>query len=209
MHTSNDAPLRMQVAPVKCVQRIWVGQGCTVDKKPAKGTWVQTERKAHEAWADLIQKHSVAASLMHRLVSQMDRRGAVIISQKTLAEMMGLHRNTIGRAIKVLERDNWIETVRLGAETGGVKAYLVNRRVAWADKRENQRFAAFDARVVVSAAEQPSETLRERPELRQLPRAGEYQLPTGDGSTPPSQPILGGMEPDLPATDTESDVAGV
>lgn len=179
-------------------------QGCTVDKKPAKGTWVQTERKAHEAWATLIQKHSVAASLMHRLVSQMDRRGAVIVSQKTLAEMMGLHRNTIGRAIKVLERGNWIETVRLGAETGGVKAYLVNRRVAWADKRENQRFAAFDARVIASANEQPPEALERREPLQQLPRAGEYQLPAGDGLEPPSQPALGGMDPDLPATAGDS-----
>lgn len=178
-----------------------------MDKKPAKGTWVQTERKAHEAWSSLIQRHSIAASLMHRLVSQMDRRGAVIISQKTLGEMMGLHRNTISRAIKVLEQENWIETVRLGAETGGVKAYLVNRRVAWADKRENQRFAVFDARVIVSANEQHPEALEKRGPLQQLPRAGEYQIPAGDGLEPPSQPVLGGMEPHLPSTgDRQTDI---
>lgn len=171
-----------------------------MDKKPTKGTWVQTERKAHEAWDSLIQKHPAAARLMHRLVANMDRRGAIIVSQRTLAEMMGMHRNSISRAIKTLENDNWIETVRLGAETGGVKAYLVNRRVAWADKRENQRFAAFDAKVIVSAKEQPSKALEQREPLQQLPRAGEFQLPSGDGLEPPSQSVLVGMEPNLPVT---------
>ncbi len=178
-----------------------------MEKKPAKGTWVQTERKAHEAWDALIQKHPAAARLMHRLVANMDRRGAVIISQKTLAEMMGVHRNTIGKAVKALEIDNWIETVRLGATTGGVKAYLVNRRVAWADKRENQKYAAFDARVIASANEQEKKNFKVKEPLKQLPRTGEYQLPDGEGMGPPSQPILKGIEPDLPATaDSDGDI---
>lgn len=125
------------------------------------------ERKAHEAWGILIQKHPAAARLMLRLVANLDRRGAVIVSQKTLVEMMGVHRNTVGKAVKALEAGNWIDTVRLGAETGGVKAYLVNRRAARADKRENQKYTDFDARVIAAVSEQPSENLKAR---RQLPR---------------------------------------
>lgn len=172
-----------------------------MDKKLVKGTWVQTERRAHEAWDLLIQRHPTAARLMHRLVANMDKQGAVIMSQRTLAEMIGVHRNTIGKAVKILEADNWIETVQLGGTAGGVKGYLINRRVAWADKRKNQQFAAFDARVVVSASEQTSKILEDRPPLRELPRAGEFQLPSGDGMPPPSQPTFDGMEPDLPSTD--------
>lgn len=165
------------------------------------GTFVQTERKAHELWDELIKEYPAAARLMHRLVALMDRRGAVVVSQKTLAELLGVHRNTVGKAVKVLEKHNWIDTTQLGATTGGVKAYVVNRRVAWADKRENQRFAIFDARVVVSAAEQPAESLEHKSQpMIELPRAGEYQLPGGDGSIPPSQPAIEGLEPDLPAT---------
>lgn len=168
-------------------------------EQSVKGTWVQTERKAHEAWAILIGSKPKAAQLMHLLVANMDRKGAVVASQKTLAEMMGCSVATVKRSLKALTDDNWLDVARIGSERGGVNAYLVNRRVAWADKRENQRYAAFDARIIVSASEQDPATLEATEPLRQLPQLGETQLPTGDGVDPPSQPSLDGMEPDLPA----------
>lgn len=164
-----------------------------------RGTWVQTERKAHEEWAALIGKKPKAAQLLHLLVANMDKRGAVIVSQKVLAEMMGVHRNTVTTAVQVLEFGNWIDSVRIGSEKGGVKAYMINRRVAWADKRENQRYAAFDARVIASSTEQDFNVLESRAPLRQLPNFGEIQMPVGDGLPPPNQPSIEGLEPDLPA----------
>jgi DNA-binding MarR family transcriptional regulator len=174
-------------------------------KTKVKGTWVQTERKAHEAWAVLIGSKPKAAQLMHLLVANMDKSGAVVVSQKVLAEMMGVTTMTVKRSVKVLKGDNWLDVVRVGSERGGVNAYLVNRRVAWADKRSNQRFAAFDARIIVSASEQDQESLEAFDEpLRKLPRLGEDQLPTGEGLQPPSQPSFDGMEPDLPSTVTDN-----
>ena len=40
----------------------------------------------------------------------------------------------------------------------------------------------------------------EGPTLQRVPilRAGEMQLPTGEGEDPPSQPSIDGLEPDLP-----------
>lgn len=175
-----------------------------MDQKPPRGTWVQTERKAHENWALLVRENPKAAELLHLLVANMDRRGAVVISQRVLGEMMGVHRNTVGKAIKILISNNWIDAVRIGSEKGGVKAYLVNRRVAWGDKRENQRFAAFDARVIVSSDEQDGSVDEKREPLRQLPRLGEIQLPSGEGLEPPSQPFLDGEEPDLPVIEGDS-----
>lgn len=166
-------------------------------KSNARGTWVQTERKAHEAWDLLIKQNGTAARLMHRLVSLMDHRGAVVVSQKTLGEMLGVHRNTIGTSIRVLEAGNWIETVQIGGKTGGVRAYFVNRRVAWADKRENQRYATFDARIIASTDEQDPGFTQKTENLIQLPRVGEFQIPHGENA-PPSQPALPSMEPDLP-----------
>jgi DNA-binding transcriptional regulator YhcF (GntR family) len=168
-----------------------------------RGTWVQTERKAHEAWAALIGKQPKAAQLLHLLVANMDKRGAVIVSQKVLAEMMGVHRNTVRTAIQTLESGNWIDSVRIGSEKGGVKAYIINRRVAWADKRENQRFAVFDARVIASSTEQDFNVLDSREPLRQLPNFGEIQMPVGDGLPPPNQPTFEGLEPDLPAVGSD------
>ena len=168
----------------------------------ARGTWVQTERAAHEAWAGLIGRKPKAAQLLHLLVANMGRDGAVVTSQATLAALMGVSVNTVKRSLTVLGAENWVDIVRVGSERGGVNAYVVNRRVAWADKRSNQRYAAFDARILVSTDEQDASTIAvDRPNLRQLPSLspGDLQLPAGDGLKPPNQPSFDGLEPDLPS----------
>ena len=59
--------------------------------------------------------------------------------------------------------------------------------------------AAFSARVLADPDDQDQVTL-EGPTLQRVPilRAGEMQLPTGEGEDPPSQPSIDGLEPDLP-----------
>jgi len=175
-------------------------------EKQVQGTWVQTERKAHEAWAVLIGSKPKAAQLMHLIVANMDRKGAVVVSQHTLAELMKCSIPTVKRSVRALREDNWLDVARIGSERGGVNVYLVNRRVAWADKRDNQKYAAFDARILLSASEQDQLNLETKGPLRQLPQMGlgEVQLPAGAGIEPPSQPSLDGMEPDLPSIVTDN-----
>ncbi len=163
-----------------------------------RGTWVQTERKAHEGWAKLIRSSPKAAELLHVLVANMDKKAAVVVSQKVLAEMIGASVPTVKRAITVLQEGNWVDVVRVGSERGGVNAYVVNRRVAWADNRENQRYAIFDARIITSANEQDRDVMGVQEPLNQLPNFGEFQMPVGDGLPPPNQPTFDGLEPDLP-----------
>ncbi|WP_219818022.1 helix-turn-helix domain-containing protein, partial [Pseudomonas aeruginosa] len=103
------------------------------DLSGVRGTWVQTERAAHEAWAGLIGRQPRAAALLHLLVANMDRSGALVASQATLASLMGVSVATVKRALIVLTDECWIDVVRVGSERGGVNAYVVNRRVAWAD----------------------------------------------------------------------------
>lgn len=166
---------------------------------PPKGAWVQTEREAHEAWARLLRQSPRAAELLHLLVARVGRHNAVIISQKTLAELMGRSRDTVKRAVMELRAGRWIEVRQIG-DRGTVNAYILNDRVAWQGKRDGIRYSLFSAQVVVSEAEQPDE-IDEQPALRSVPTLypGERQLPTGDGLPPPSEPSLPGFEPDLPS----------
>ena len=172
-----------------------------------RNTWVQTERAAHEAWARLITRAPMAARLAHVLVANMDTTSnAVVASQATIGELMGgVHRNTVRKAIQVLEAERWIEVLQIGGK-GGALAYVVNSRVAWGQSREAIRHAAFAARVLVSSSEQ-TESVDERPPLRQIPvlLRGERQLPSGPSGEPPSQPALDGLEPDLPSLNDEPD----
>ena len=163
-----------------------------------QGTWVQTERKAHEAWARLIARKPRAAELLHLLVANMGRQNAVVVSQKTLAKLMTVTDRTVRTAITDLVAEKWIQVVKMNGP-GTVSAYVVNDRVAFGERRENLRFSLFSATVMADAEDQDTPTL-DSTELRRIPvlYAGERQLPTGPGEDPPAQPTLDGMEPDLP-----------
>ena len=167
---------------------------------PAKrppGTWIHTDREAHEAWA-LLAKKPAASAVMHILCAHLGDHNAVVISQETIAKLCKLSSRSVRRAIMDLIEGNWIEVRQIGA-TGQTNAYVVNDRVAWHGAREGLRYSLFSATVVVSEEQQPdrAELGRQKP-LRRLPRIGEQQLPSGPGLPPPSQPYLDGLEPDLP-----------
>ncbi|WP_249198290.1 replication/maintenance protein RepL [Gluconobacter kondonii] len=168
--------------------------------RKATGSWVQTERAAHEAWSTLMGQAPQAARLMHLLVARVGDHNAVVISQKALAELMGVTDRTVRTAVKILQAGNWLEVRQIG-DRGTVNAYVLNDRIVWTGPRDGIRHSLFSAAVVVSSAEQPDkDALDNQPPLRQLPSiyAGERQLPTGPGLPPPSQPSLDGLEPDLP-----------
>lgn len=169
-----------------------------------RGTWVQTERAGHEAWAALTAQAPRAAQLMHILVQHMDKQGALIISQATLAKLMETSVATTKRAIAILTKHNWIQTISVGGQRGGTLAYVVNSRIAWADKRDNLQFALFNARVLVSTEDQAD--LGDA-KLKQLPTMedGDIQLPAGPGMDPPAQESLEGMLPDMPSIPTATD----
>lgn len=171
------------------------------------GSWVQTERKAHEAWAALLRESPRAAEVLHLLVARVGEHNAVVVSQQTLAGLMGRSVDTVKRALAVLRAGRWIEVRQIG-DRGTVNAYVLNRNVVWSGARDGIRYALFSASVVVSDQEQPDrELLDQREPLRTLPTLypGERQLPTGDGLPPPSQPSFPGLEPDLPAVHMETD----
>ena len=162
------------------------------------GQWVQTERKAHEAWAKLISRKPRAAELLHHLVAQMGEQNAVVIPQKVLAQLMGRSVPTVERAVRDLAAERWIQVVRIGK--GKEAAYVVNDRVAWGQPRDQLRLSVFSATVVASLEDQDTASL-DHVDLRRIPTLfpGERQLPVGDGEPPPSQPSFDGLEPDLPS----------
>lgn len=158
-------------------------------------TWVQTERKAHEAWGRLTIRSPRAAAVMHHLVANMGHQNAVVIAQKTLAKLVGCNARTVQRALDDLVEDNWIQVVQIG-QHGTVNAYVVNSMVAWGEARDQiGRLSVFHATVVADAEDQKPETL-ERSDLRKLPiiYPPEEALPHGEGE-PGAQPSLPGFEP--------------
>jgi hypothetical protein len=132
------------------------------------------------------------------MVAHMDKRAALVASRDTLAELAKCSVATVKRSVADLKAGRWIQTVQMGGK-GGVNAYVINSRVAWADERKHLAFAAFSATVIASAVEQ--DTPYDETPLRRIPTLypGERQLPVGPGEPPPTQAELTGMESDPPA----------
>lgn len=176
---------------------------------PKPGQWVQTERKAHEAWANLIARKPRAAILLHHLVAQMGHQNAVVASQKTLAKLVRCSLRTVQYAISDLVSERWIQVVKLNGP-GTVSAYVVNDRVAWGQPRGEMVLSVFSATVVADQDDQDPATM-DSTDLRRIPTLypGEQQLPSGPHEDPPSQPCLPDMEPDLPFLEAqETDLQG-
>ena len=169
-------------------------------RREPRGTFVQTDRASHEAWARLSVQRPAASAILHLLAASVGNGNAVVVSQKIIAKIIGVTDRTVRSAIADLEAGNWLQVVKIGA--GRECAYVLNDRVVWADKRDNLRMSRFSAEVIADAKDQSEVTLSGEA-LRRLPRLhqGEDQLPGGPGLPPVSQPFLGGMEPDLPAID--------
>ena len=178
----------------------------SIATRPA-GTWVQTERVAHERWALLAVNHPRASGLLHVILANMGRHNALVASQRTLARLAKCSRATLQRSLEVLREGNWVEVRQIGP-TGTANAYIVNDRVAWSSNRDGIRYSLFSAAIVVSDEEQPDrDELGAQPSLQHIPSltAGERQLPTGPGLPPPSSPALPGMELDLPTKQPPDD----
>ena len=96
----------------------------------------------------------MAHEILYYLVEHMGRTtNAVVCSRNVLAEVTGCSIATVGRAIRVLKDDNWIDTVKIG----NASAYCVNERAFWQAGRNQRQYAVFSATVIAAASEQDSD----------------------------------------------------
>lgn len=113
--------------------------------------FVQVSRQYLKQMRSLARKSPLAHEILYYLVEHMGRTtNAVVVSYATLCEVMTVSRPTVGRAIKLLKEDNWIDAVKIGNAT----AYCVNARVFWQAGRHQKKYAIFQATVIASESEQ-------------------------------------------------------
>lgn len=134
---------------------------------PQEGRSVMVDRDAQEAWTALLVKSKMAAIVLHYLVSKKGHVSAIVISQKTLGEVLGVSQKTVQRAIATLVEDRWVTVVQLNG-AGTSSAYIVNDQVAWRKDSNSVELSIFEATVVADKADQNDRTLTNC-ELRVLP----------------------------------------
>ncbi len=113
--------------------------------------FVQVSRGYLQQMRQLARKSPIAHEILYYLVENMGRTtNAVVVSYQTLGEVTGVSRPSVGRAIKLLKDDNWIDTIKIGNAT----AYGVNARAFWQSGRNQKKYAVFSATVIASESEQ-------------------------------------------------------
>lgn len=141
----------------------------------------------------LTAKSPIATRILLFLTERMTRQNAIVVSQPTLAEIMGCNVSTVYRAIQILQKDNWLQIVKIGQANG----YLINSRVVWRS-HQNKRFGYFNAEVIASETEQSQtiEELETQP-LKHIPnvKVGEMMISDDADLPPPDQRDL--IEPDF------------
>lgn len=163
-----------------------------LDAKQTMGrpiTWAQIQLDALERLQLLTREHPKAAELMMCLIRHMKpgSGGVVVVSRKTMCELLGASMPTVERALRVLISDGWVQRMRIGS----AHALAINDRVAWVGPRGDMQHAVFSATVIASRSEQDAIALSPPP-AKQVPiiERGEQPLPVGPGLEPPAQPDL-------------------
>jgi len=150
--------------------------------------FVQVTRGYLAEMRKLQDKSPMALSVLLFLTERMTRQNAIVISQPTLAEILGCNPSSIYRAINLLRKENWVQVVKVGQANG----YLVNSKVVWRSHQE-KRYGYFNAEVVVSETEQV-QTIEEleNQTLKHIPnvKVGEMMISDNADLPPPDQKDL-------------------
>ena len=154
--------------------------------KPDVKDFVQYTRGHLKDLRSLARRSPAAWQVFTLLTERMNKSNAIVISQATMAQILGYTRTTINSAVKLLERECWVQVVKIGQ----VNAYMINTKVVWRDHSgSGKRYAGFFAQVVAGEDEQshPIEDwdnveLRHVPVLMpgELPIIGNEELPPPD-----------------------------
>lgn len=142
-----------------------------IAERRGKTNWsfVQVSKKDINALATLSLEAPKAHFVLWKLVGEMNRQNALLVSQDTLKKLTGLSRPTLQRAVAVLRDRKWISTTKVGT----TNVYHVNSSVFWQARAEG-KFATFSAQVIADWEEQDEQTKAEpAPNLRHMPTVEE------------------------------------
>lgn len=150
--------------------------------------FVQLTRGYLKDLRELAKRSPAAHQILWLLTERMNKTNAVVMTHKTMGQILGYSPATIYRAVGLLAEEKWVQIVKIGTAHG----YIVNSKLVWRD-RDGKRYASFYAEIITSEDEQahPIEDWDEI-ELRQVPilQPGERPVLSNDEVPPPDQQDL-------------------
>lgn len=153
-------------------------------ERPNTFGWLQLEKRAAKELESLAIRSPAAMGTLVYMINRMSRSNALVVSQKAIAQTLGISLKSVGNSVKLLTQHNFIQTIKVG----NTSVYVVNSRVAWQGER-GARYAAFGADVIALESEQDEPVDLERPPLKTVPllQPGERVLVGNEAIDPPDQ----------------------
>lgn len=101
----------------------------------------------------MTKENPTALTIFLWVIKFMDDRNALVVSQQTIADALGLHRNTVSLAVKYLKEKKALTVLR----SSNTHIFAINAQIVWRDSADAKRFAHFDAKVYISEFEQDNQ----------------------------------------------------
>lgn len=147
--------------------------------------FVQVTRGYLQDLRVLAKRSPAAHQVLWLLTERMNRTNAIVMTHKTMGQILGYSPATIYRAVALLADEQWVQVVKIGTAHG----YVINSKLVWRD-RGGKRYASFYAEIITSEDEQAQPVEHwDSLELRQMPVLGPSEEPLLDGADlpPPDQ----------------------
>jgi hypothetical protein len=133
-----------------------------------------------------VLKNKLAAAILDLFIEKMNRNNAIVCSYQTIQELTGYSRASVGKAMKVLRDDKWVQSVKIGT----AHSYVVNSAAFWTTYANGKKYSVFHATVIASESEQEQAIANmQSVELRRVPilTSGEQATITDEALPPPDQ----------------------
>ena len=112
--------------------------------------FVMLFRNQMSALVELQKAEPKAGALFMFFMEHMDRENALIVSIKTISEILEWSEPTVYRQIKTLKDKTLISI----AKSGTSNIYFINSQVAWTTYGNKKEYSKFNANVLISKSEQ-------------------------------------------------------
>jgi hypothetical protein len=144
------------------------------DRKILNNHFLQLNKLVMQDWRALVRKNPVATEIMYIFLEHMNNANAVVCSYNVLVELTGASRSTVGRAILLLKKGNWVQAIKIG----GCAAFVVNEKVAWQTYANKRQYAIFRATIIASGSENEEEVNSQSPrQIHRPPILLENEIP--------------------------------
>jgi DNA-binding transcriptional ArsR family regulator len=97
----------------------------------------------------LSKKSGVASAILLFIIEHMDQYNSLICSYTLIQESLGVSKDSVRLAIKLLKDNGFIDVLKSGTSN----IYIINPQIAWSSWENNKKYCKFNGNVLIAQSE--------------------------------------------------------